>query len=66
MAGVGTYVGAEPRLSGKTAILRPGDPGQVLAQFDDVNLSIGGRLLAYGWHPFAVEDFDITPFDKGD
>ena len=64
----GTYSGGEPRLSGKTVLLRHGPDGQIFAQFDDTALSIGGTLLGYGWHTFAAEDFEIvpSPFDKGD
>jgi hypothetical protein len=57
----GAYVGSESRLEGKTALLRPGAPGQLLAQFDDIHLSLGWVLLGHGWHPFDKDDFEISP-----
>lgn len=39
----GKYVGALPHLQGKTALLNPGaSPDLILAQFDDVKLTLSG------------------------
>jgi hypothetical protein len=60
----GTYVGDEPRLFGQTALIRFGDLGELLAQFDNLQLSIGGKMMAFGWHTFADRDFELDPSTK--
>lgn len=51
----GTYIGAQTRLRGKTALYRYRDENHVYAQFDD-------RVLpeAYGWHIFEAKEFTET------
>ena len=52
------YTGIEKTLRGKTALVREGKkPGQVLAQFDDINLVYRNKALGFGWHAFAAEQF---------
>lgn len=51
----GTYRGPQLDLSGETALLLPGLPGYVKAQFDDAP-----RVeLNYGWHEFPESHFYI-------
>jgi hypothetical protein len=58
---LGTYVGSDEALKGKTALLMYKGDG-VLAQFDD-RATPGG--LAYGWHQFERVDFTVadSPFE---
>ena len=52
----GTYIGtAEPKLKGKTALLRLYGP-VLTAQFDDVSTG-----LAYGWHNFPRSEWELDP-----
>lgn len=51
--GHGRYIGPDPFLKRKTALVRVVD-GRVLAQFDDNTDSYG-----YGWHEFPRYDFEI-------
>lgn len=52
---LGTYVGLDSVLAGKTALLIYEDDG-LLAQFDDRSTPGG---LAYGWHKFVLSDFAV-------
>lgn len=62
----GTYVGDNPELLGKTALLREdpitncgGNFGMLLAQFDDLeNLPLH---LTHGWTLYERKDWDIGP-----
>jgi hypothetical protein len=51
------YVGPIPHLRGKTAFVQPrtGDPGQVMAQFEELYLE-----EARDWWQFAAADFEGT------
>lgn len=50
----GTYIGALTQYWGKTALLREGSDGILLAQFDDIATGCG-----YGWHEFNRSDWRI-------
>lgn len=59
-----TYCGRNPQLKGKTALVRDdpvtcdgGNFGMVLAQFDDLELEVDGKHLAFGWHLFDRKEF---------
>lgn len=68
----GIYVGPMTHLQGKTALLRPLERTQVLAQFDDTTATREPELLAakpdliwavslgYGWHEFPAADFTLS------
>lgn len=49
----GTYIGVDPQLKGKTAILQP---AHFNAQFDDNTLP---RRLTHGWTQFNRDDFEV-------
>lgn len=58
----GTYIGTDPALKGKTALLLGTDQRdlqegatELKAQFDDRTLD-----QAFGWHVFKASDFDIA------
>ena len=55
----GTYIGANKKLQGRTALLRE-EGTQLLAQFDDLE-HFGSKppSLALGWHTFKHSDFII-------
>lgn len=48
------YIGPEPTLRGKGALIQPSryESRQVQAQFDDI-----AHPLAFGWHPFSALEF---------
>jgi len=49
----GTYIGNQPELKGKTAILK--DFGDTIeAQFDDPTTGLG-----HGWYPFTRDEWEI-------
>jgi hypothetical protein len=60
----GTYVGPIQYMKGKTALIRFTDDG-VLAQFDDVGLTLMTKHLGSGWHTFARTDFAMTNMRTG-
>jgi hypothetical protein len=59
----GTYIGDEPALQGKTAIVYPrhGHPDEVLVQFDDRQLQRRGKWLGFGLHRFPKTTFKLDP-----
>lgn len=53
-----TYVGGNPKLKGKTALIRTDEEdGFVLAQFDDMGLRYHGVGLGFNWHRFKKDEF---------
>jgi hypothetical protein len=58
-----TYTGPINLLQGRTALIRDseGSKMRVLAQFDDTTLEHDGQMLAYGWHLFKKEEFELDP-----
>ena len=54
------YLGSDPRLLGKTALIRmhPDQPNTLLAQFNDVSTGYG-----FSWHAFDYRDFVIESED---
>lgn len=55
-----TYTGPDKTLRGETALVRPYQKGEVLAQFDCVGLEDAhGTQLGGGWHSFPAAHFDI-------
>lgn len=58
----GTFIGADPDLKGKTALLHSsGQAGVILAQFDDLSLPMS---LTHGWPRFQESLFEIDEEDK--
>lgn len=49
----GIYIGTEPELRGKTALLMISDT-EIKAQFDDVSTQLG-----HGWYTFKPEEWNI-------
>jgi len=56
----GLYVGDIPTLKHKTAMLRRGERGSWLAQFDQFDL----WPWSHGWHEFSSKDF-VNVIDYG-
>lgn len=54
----GVYIGADPNLSGKSALIRT-IPFSIFvdAQFTDYDTG-----LSHGWREFYARDFEITPW----
>lgn len=66
------YIGNEPALKGKTALVQRDpnwevyptsgkEPPLVIAQFDDLSTELNGINLAHGWHIFESKDFQKVP-----
>jgi hypothetical protein len=65
----GTYVGPRQELLGHTALLREADMSMFRsdiscrywdAQFDDLVVhGEDGDQLAFGWHPFDYDEFEV-------
>lgn len=51
----GTYIGDLPQFKGKTALLRVGPDGILLAQFDDLSTGCG-----HGWYEFNRNEWRIN------
>jgi hypothetical protein len=62
---LGTYIGPLKHLKGKTALVRRLHEGVIVVQFDDKSLRrvspTEGDHLAWGWHGFPVNEFQIDP-----
>ena len=55
----GIVVNADPKLIGKTALLKQhADPDMYWVQFDDTDLEYNGVALAYGWHEMMRDAFE--------
>jgi len=65
-----TYIGPECGWNvtpGNTALIRQSTkPGIVLAQFDDFHAARAGKDLAFGWHEFPAEHFELDPVPSAD
>ena len=51
---LGTYIGDDPALEGKTAAIVADAPGVVLVQFDDTATGLG-----FGWHRYPASDWEV-------
>jgi hypothetical protein len=56
---VGTYTGRVVKLRRNTALLRYDEAGNILAQFDDMQIMHKNAHLGFGWHSFHKSDFKI-------
>lgn len=55
-----TYIGPVAHLQGETALVRPHQEGELLAQFDCIDLEDeDDNKLGFGWHVFPEECFEV-------
>ena len=55
----GKVINADPRLVGKTALLKlHPNPDMYWVQFDDLTLEYNGVMLASGWHEMMTDAFE--------
>lgn len=51
------YVGDDARLAGKTALAKPSHDNDLFVQFDEIGLTIDGRVLSHSWTCFKRKEF---------
>lgn len=52
------YVGPEPGLKDKTALVKVVGAETCRAQFDDKRARLGKSLVGFHWHCFPLKDFE--------